>query len=434
MKSTIYPAILLFALAASAQTVDLRDSDAIATRAVESSSAIRVLDARIEAARESLILTEAQPNPMAMGGIQNLGQDLSNDPMMTMYMIGASQTFVPKERRRALRGAAEARLEELETQRASIAAEIERDARIEWIELGSIHARLKVVEEVGSLTESMVAAARARYETARATQSDVVRAQLAHSDVTHRLISLRGERSAVVARLLSILDLPQETEVPRIEIPHAAPDATAGPSSFATHPAVESLRAAAESAEARIELARAARQPEWGIEGSWSYRPEADGMISLLARVELPIRNDSKIEPAIRQAIAEREVALRSIEALERTLAERAAIARAVRNESAEQIRFHEEVLIPQARLAFESTLSAYQTAGVDLEALIGVQSSYVRLALDFHSFLSRAMRADADLEALARGARTITVASSGMTVDASGAAPSMDAAAASGM
>jgi outer membrane protein, heavy metal efflux system len=434
MKSAIYPAVLLFALAASAQVVDLRDGDAIAARAVESSSAIRVLDARIAAARESVILAEAQPNPMAMGGVQNLEQDLSNDPMMTMYMIGASQTFVPKERRRALRGGAESRLEELETQRASIAAEIERDARVEWIELGSIDARLGVVEEVGSLTESMVAAARARYETARATQSDVVRAQLAHSDVTHRLISLRGERSAAVARLLSILDLPQSTQVPRIEVRRPEPEAARGPFSFATHPAIESIRAAAEAAQSRIELARAARKPEWGIEGSWSYRPEADGMISLLARVELPIRNDSRIEPAIRQAIAEREVALRSIEALERTLAERAAIAQAVRNESAEQIRFHEQVLLPQARLAFESTLAAYQTAGVDLEALLGVQSSYVRLALDFHSFLSRARRADADLEALARGARTITVASSGMTVDATGAAPSMDAAAASGM
>src|SRR5437899_3125626 len=99
---------MLFALllAASAAAIDWNDPRAVAAAAVDASPSLRVLDAEIAAARAREHAAGALPNPMLMSGVQNQQIDLGRDPM-TMYMVGASQTFVRKERREAMTRAAQ---------------------------------------------------------------------------------------------------------------------------------------------------------------------------------------------------------------------------------------------------------------------------------------------------------------------------------------
>ncbi|MGH9457846.1 MAG: TolC family protein, partial [Thermoanaerobaculia bacterium] len=345
-----------------------------------------------------------------MGGVENLPQDFANDPMMTMYMVGVSQAFIPDERRDAMRAAAEARVAELEAMRDSRAAEIARDALAARFEIASIDERLEVLDTIIVLTDSMIAAARARYEAGEAIQADVIRGQLARSDLEHRTISLRGRRAVAAAELRNLLALVPETDIPELELEATHPLAPAIDPGADTA-AVAALQAVVQRAEAEIALARAAKRPEWSIEGAYAFRSEAENMISLSARIELPLRRKTRIDPRIEEAIAMRNAALARLESLRRSLAEQASVAWAVLDESARQIALHEEVLMPQARLAFDSTLAAYQTGGASFDALLGAATSYMESSTDFYAFLERALRAREDLEALAAGARTIRVA-----------------------
>lgn len=416
-RNALLVSLALIGTVASARQIDWSSPDSLAERAVAASPSIRALEARIEAAREAARAAGSLPNPMAMGGIQNLEQDLRNDPMMTMYMIGASQTFVPESRRTSARAIELARVEELEAERASATASLARDARALRTTIAAIDGRIEVIEEVLALADAMIAAARARYETGTAIQADVIRAQLARSNLTHRLLTLGGSRRAVEASVRSLLDLPPETVIPRIPLAHGhSLPATNTIDPTETHAAIAALLAQSRQSEARIELARSTTRPDWSIEAAYGFRPEAENMVSVTGRIELPIRKNERIEPRIRAAIAEREAALALVEDLRRSLVERAAIAEAVREEALEQIRFHEEVLLPQARLAFDATLAAYQTARVEFQAVLGAETAYVELAIESLDFLERAILATEDLRALASGARSIRVAPSAMT------------------
>jgi outer membrane protein, heavy metal efflux system len=425
VKSSIL-IFLLAALAATggvAQTPEWQDPQAVAAAAVEASPGIRALAAEVEAAREAARSAGGLPNPMAMGGVQNLNDDLTNDMMMTMYMVGASQSFIPGERRRSLERAAEAAVTALEAAQRTLAAEVSRDATAAWIEIASIDERRAIVEMVLSVTDAIVASSRARYEAGSAIQADILRAQLVRSDLQHTLLSLDGDRRIAAATLRSLLGLDAATEVPPLDLEERAPSAPAAPLITDDHPAIASLQAEIDRRTAEIDLAKSATRPEWSVEASYGYRPEANGMISVLGKVELPVRRKDVIEPRIREAIARREAARQRIEELRRSLSEQAAIASAVLDQAVSQLEFHEQVLVPQAKLAFDSTLAAYQTARADFEALLGSESAYVRLATDYYDYLERALTSRADLAALQQGARTIRVGAAG--VRSSGSAPS---------
>jgi outer membrane protein TolC len=413
----------LIASGAIAQDLDWSDPARIGAAAVASSPGIGALEAEIEAAREGVRSSGALPNPMAMAGVQNINDDFSNDEMMTMYMLGASQAFVPGARRKSIERAAEASVRALESNRRTLAAEVGRDAAAAWIAVASIDARRAVIETVLSLTEAIIASSRARYEAGSAIQADIVRAQLAKSNLQHDLLTLEGERSVVAATLRSLLGLDAAAEIPRLHLPHQAPAGSGGPVLSDEHPAIAALAAEVDRRLAEIDLAKSATRPDWSVEATYGYRPETNGMITLLGKVELPVRREKVIEPQIREAVARREATLRRIEELRRSLAEQAAIADAVLDQSVRQLEFHDQVLVPQAKLAFDATLAAYQTARADFDALLGSETAYVQLATDYYEYLQRALEARADLDALQQGARTIRVGAASVRAGG-GAAP----------
>src|SRR6267142_1216800 len=97
---------LLIALstgASASAAIVWNDAQSIVEAAITASPSLREIDANLAAARARQRGAGATPNPMLMAGVENQQIDLSRDPMMTMYMVGASQTFVRVERRDALR-------------------------------------------------------------------------------------------------------------------------------------------------------------------------------------------------------------------------------------------------------------------------------------------------------------------------------------------
>src|SRR5437763_17008669 len=115
-------------IAAGAAAIDWNDPRSVADAAVAASPSLREIEANLAAARAQLRAAGALPNPMLMAGVPDQQVDLRRDPMMTMYMVGASQTFVRGERRDALRRTAQLGIERLEHEAESRRAEIARAA------------------------------------------------------------------------------------------------------------------------------------------------------------------------------------------------------------------------------------------------------------------------------------------------------------------
>ena len=130
-------------------------------------------------------------------------------------------------------------------------------------------------------------------------------------------------------------------------------------------------------------------------------------MFSLTARVELPIRKSTIIEPRIREAIARRDAARQQIEVLRQQLLQDLGSELALRNEAVEQIDLHINKLVPAGKVGFQSSLAAYQTGKTSFDAVLGSLRTYVALNVDYYDFLRQKMLAEVDIEGIQRGAHS---------------------------
>jgi outer membrane protein, heavy metal efflux system len=323
-------------------------------------------------------------------------------------MVCVSQTLVRPDKRNARRGAAELEALAIEKQIDSARAEIERDVLLAWYDLAAADAQLTATAQVREMIDAVVAAARVRYEVGTGMQADVIRAQLQGSDLDHEILRLRGTRRAAATRLLSLLGIPTETTVPRLTMPEdtedLAIDASATPT--ADHPAIVALETEVARAEEEIHLAKLDWWPDFDLEAQYGYRPTQRDMFSVVARVELPLRATQLAEPRIREAILRRDAAKNRIDELRRELTTAMAAAVVAHEEATNQMKFHHEVLVPQAQLAFESTLAAYQTGNAPFDAILTTETDYLRLRMQYYDFLAEHAQAVVTYEALRRGAR----------------------------
>jgi outer membrane protein TolC len=400
----------LFCLLLIAQplfAIDFHDPRALVASAIETHPALARLRAEAAAMRERVAGADALPNPMLMSGVQNKQIDLRDDDMMTMYMVGASQRLVRPDKREARRLAAELEVRAAEQQLESARAAIERDVLLAWYDVAATDAQLASAAQVREMIDAVTDAARFRYEVGSSLQSDVIRAQLESSDLEHELITLRGARRAALARLLTLLDLPLETDVPSLTLPHSAAAASieSVPVLRAGHPAIAALETEVARAETEIRLVELERKPDLDLEAQYGLRPQQRDMFSVVARVELPLRRDVTIEPRVREAILRRDAARARIGELRRSLTQALREAFVMHEEATNQMRFHHEVLVPQAQLAFESTLGAYQTGKTSFDAVLTTETDYLRLRLQYYEFVARHAQAIVRYDALQRGA-----------------------------
>ena len=410
-----FPSVLLWIVVAHALpalALDFHDPRSLTTAALAQNPTILRLQAEADAARERVRPAAAQPNPMLMAGLQDKQIDLSDDEMMTMYMVGAQQTFASGDKRRARRAIAELQVRALEQSIATARAQIERDVLLAWYDAAAADSQITAAEQVRALIEAIIGAARVRYEVGDAIQADVIRAQLEKSALEHEILTLTGTREAAVAQLLSLLGVSTTTDVPRLHLPHASAGERIGLALAPDpdHPALAAIQAEIEGQDEAVRLARLATRPDIGLEASYGYRRTERDMFSVVATVELPVRRSSTIEPRIREAIAMRESARLRLEETRRAVSGALAVASVVHRQASEQLRLHEQVLVPQARLAFESTLAAYQSGKTSFDSVLAAESAYLRLQLDYYGYLAQHIKAIVDFEAIQKGATAAAV------------------------
>jgi outer membrane protein, heavy metal efflux system len=411
--------IVLFAALAAmpALAIDWTTPDAVVQAVIEVSPSLAALSAQIRAAEERVGPAGSLPNPMLTGGIQNQPVNLSYDSM-TMYMAGASQTLVRKSKRDALRRSAELDVERLRREYDARKAEIERDVRTAYIDAAAAQNEIAATEKIAHVLTSVSDSSRIRYETGTVPQTDLIRAMLEESAVKHQILLLRRQRNAALARLLPLLQLAQNTPVPsfslrhEMEHPHEVsidetlPDVT---------PAIAELQAEVARAEEELHLAKLATKPDITIEASYGIRPRDTDMISVVGRIELPLRRSTLIEPRIREAIARRDATLQQIEALRQQLRQDLGTAAVLRSEAIEQLSLHVDKLVPAAKLGFDSALVSYQNGKTTFDAVLGSLRAYIALNVDYYDFLRQQMEAEADIDAIRHGARSGIAGASSM-------------------
>jgi len=390
-------ALLLSPLAAHAQAPDTLRLAEVVAEARQANPMLQAARYAADAAAERVPQAGALPDPMLTLGLRNRPvHGFGADEPMTMNSIGGSQRFpwpgklgFSEERAGHLALASELEADEME------AALLARVTAV-YFRLAFMDRALDIMDETRNLLRDLLEVTNAKYSVGTGLQQDILQAQVAIARMTADITVVQQNRVATAARLNALLGRPATVSVGTLELPRPVevPPTVEGLMRVAAEnrPAIRAARERVLAAEAGYRAARRDVYPDFTVGLGYGQRPQFDDMVTIEIGISLPLWARSRQLPRRRemQAMQSMEEA-RALDLHNETFA-RLTELRASAVRARDLSRLYATSIVPQARAAVESSLSAYRVGGVDYMSLLSNQMTVnqfeierVRLAAEYH-------------------------------------------------
>ena len=358
--------------------------------AVEQSPQLASQRAMVDAAREMTGPAGEMPDPKLRLGVENVptnGADswsLTRD-FMTMSKIGVMQEF-PREAKRKLRS----QRAENDAQRGAVAVEaarlvIQRETASAWLARWfAADVERAIGSQIGE-AELAVTAAMAAYRAGKAPQSEVIAAQSMVVELKNRATDAAAQSKR--ARIGLARYIGADAERPLGDPPDLArmPFDAARLDDVDAQPEIQLARAQEAIAATEVDLARAAKDPDWSAELTYAVRGSPySNMVSLMVSIDLPwspgTRQDREHAAKLRELDAAR--AMRE-DTRRMRVAEGGAMIAEWESARAQAKRISDEML-PLAAQRREAALAAYRGGSGSLVAVLEARRAELdaRLAL----------------------------------------------------
>lgn len=376
------PALLAGAAIATPASADPQTFEQALARARANAPSLQAAGLKVEAARAASRAAGALPDPQLKLGIENVPV---SGPMagrlradeMTMATVGLMQEVPNRARRRAEAGLARAEVGSAQAEVAVEALNVQLGAALAWIDLYYAGRRLAALEGVLRTLEPLWDAAPA------GVASGATRPAGAMTPVAQRA-ALEDRRSELVAAVgKARAELVRWTGDPSPSVAGPPPelrlDADRLRAGMDRRPMLLAYASAARRAGAEVDLARAAKRPDWAFEVGYGRRdPMFGDMVSAGVTVRLPLFAARRQDPLIAaraadasRVSAERETARRALAAsLEADLADQA-----MRREQWLRTR---DVVLPAAKQQADLETASYAAGRAGLSEIL---DAFTRLA-----------------------------------------------------
>jgi outer membrane protein TolC len=391
--------------------------DRLLRQAVERNPEVAQARAAVEAERRRVPQVGALPDPVLSVGIQNEGFSgiTVGESVMSFVSYGASQTF-PWPGKRGLREqAASLQLRRTEASLARAALDLEAQVRAGYVDLLLARENLVLTGELEHLWTQAQGAARVRYESGQAPQSDLLRAQLELARLAQRRAVQEAQAANAEARLNRLAGNPLEAPIaPASRLAGGDPQLVAEPEALrdaeARSPELASARIAVAQAEAGTSLAKKEWFPDVSVQAALMTRGGLDKMWQLGVSVPLPIWGGRKQGKAVEENEQRAAVAAQSAESVWQVLALRTRERHALLQATLAVNQSYRSGLLALSDATTRSTLSQYQVGRVPFTAVLEALGSFVN---DRASYL----QSSAD-------AQRIAIAQRAVSLDPQGVAP----------
>jgi len=356
--------------------------------ALRNNPELRAASNEAEAAKQRVRPAGALEDPMLEAGLLNAPiQPFSlNREDMTMKMLGLSQKL-PYPGKRALREQVAAKdAETLNYGLRETSNRVVREVKIAYFDLALTDETVRQLKSNRQILEQFLRIAESRYAVGQAAQADVLKAQSQIGRMNEELLRMERERPVTEAELARLLGRRMDETPITVELPGLSDIAlnleALRQTALQQRPQLLGLQSAVERSTKAVDLARTEKQPDFDVRFSYGQRdknplgePRQD-VFSLTVAMNLPVWRADKIEPRIAEAQALREQALDLQQAQENEVLARLRQQVATAEQSRKSVRLYETAILPQTRLAVESTLAAYKVSRADLAMLLDSQMS----------------------------------------------------------
>lgn len=349
-----------------------------------------VLEARalqVEAQRQSADAADELPDPVLRGGIVNLpvsGPAAFNldRQMPSQIQVGVEQAIPNLAKRRARAGMASSDVRVSEARLGMASRDVVVAAGQAWIALSYAQQRQTVAQAALQDLRKLVPVARSAVAAGSARPAESLEIRRALLDIEDASSRIEADQAAAQARLARYI--PGEGTIARGTAPSAEVDPERLRASLARNPEIVVADAAEGRATAAIELARADKRPDFGVNASFGRRnPDFGNAVSIMGSITLPLFTDRRQEPRIAAAeaqamaaMAEREDALRAVTAeFEADLA--------MWRSAVRQWQRAREELLPLAHNRAELETASFAAGRADLIDVISARTALALLELE---------------------------------------------------
>ena len=350
-------------------------------RAVERSRLLAAKDHAVHASREQAVTAARLPDPVLKLGLDNVpveGPDRfsTTRDFMTQRRIGLMQDLTRADKRRLRAERFEREADKASAEKAVVAAAIERDTALAWLDRYYFEAMAGLVTEQEQQASLEIAAAEAAYRGGRGAQADVFTARgeaVALADRARELVRRVANAKLVLARWIG-----EAAQLPLAGKPvlDAMPlELKTLESQLGDHPEIAVLRKQEDIAATEAALARADKKPDWSIEVAFQQRGHAySNMLSVGVSVPLQWDQRNRQDREVSARLAQLEQAkAESEDALRAHVAEVGAMLNEWQGNRERQARLEQD-LLPLARSRTASAVAQYRGGKMSLADVLAAR------------------------------------------------------------
>lgn len=375
--------------------------------AIAANPELAAMRREFDAARARIPQAKALPDPMVMLSNNTVTNPvpfagLRND--FSELALGFSQDL-PWFGIRRLRGqvadaGAEAKFQEY----AAAVLRLTSEVKTAYYELYYTDRALAVLARDKDILDKIAQVAEARYSVGKAQQVDVINTRVEITELFDKQGVLESKRAIATAQINNLLY--RDPETPIVMLADVKMSAEPPPLEELTRlasenaPDLKQLRRQIDGNNKSLRLAeREAKYPEVGVNFTYHNRPFFADYYTYGLTLRLPLYAATKQRYAIKEQAANLAATQSRLDANLSLIRYRLRDARVRSSTAARLIKLHEQGLIPQATLALESALAAYQTGQVEMLTLLNTLKRALDYETRYYELLADYQKALAEME-----------------------------------
>jgi outer membrane protein TolC len=381
-------------------------SDAI-SEALDKNPSVQSASHTVEAQKHKVPQAKSLPDPEAsVGWMGNLTPFSVQEGDPSSYRgVGVMQSL-PYPGKLKLRGeVASQEVQMAQWDYEGMRRRVTADIKAAYYEYFFYGRALEITRKNKDLLQKLSSISEARYRVGKAMQQDVLKSQVEISLLLQKITVLEQQRATAQARLNTLMSRPPDSPLP--------PAANVEPA--ALNEPLDALYAAAKGqdpglqrelttvkrAQLTTELARKDYRPDFAVAYMFQQRPMMPDMNGMTFTVNVPVFYKTKQREQVKQAQEEVLSAERSRDnranELQFELKQQFLAAQAAK----QLLDLYTKAVVPQASLALESSMSAYEVGNVDFLTMLANFTTVLNYEVDYYRELADYQTALARMEPL---------------------------------
>lgn len=394
----------LVSASANAQTPERTTVADVVAEALANNPEIIAAQKRYDAARQRPTQERSLPDPMVSVGYSANGRPwpgagLGSEPTSNVGFMVSQE--VPYPGKRDLRASiasreADAISQDIEAARLSVTARVKQA----YYRLAYTYAVGDVLTRSRDLLDTLLKVSENRYAVGQAAQQDVIKAQTQLSILELQLERVRqeratrgGELNALLARgSATVVGRPDDLELKAFDLSPNALVTLANEHA----PMLRRDQIMVDRSQIAVDVARKDYKPDFAVTGGYYYMGAMPPMYEFRFDVKVPLQRAKRVA-AVSEQLSSVEQARSTYDSTRLTLQSRIQEDYQMAATSIRLATLYRQTVLPQARLALESSMASYQTGAVDFlsvltnfGAVLEYEMTYFDELTAFHVAVSR--------------------------------------------